>query len=141
MQKQVSGLRFVLRLIVRHPSLDPKLISTQLGLAPHVTQMAGEARVAPSGVPIGGRYSDSRWGWSARFEKRREFFDEVSVLANRLYPHKEFLSKIVDSGGSVEIVVHLPGDTNIGWTMPWAELATLAELKIDLGIEVFPDFK
>jgi hypothetical protein len=81
-----------------------------------------------------------RWGWSTRVEGRREFFDDVSALADRLRPHKQFLFEIVDNRGSVEIIVHLPGDTNIGWSMPWAQLAVLAELKIGLAFEVFPNF-
>lgn len=50
--------------------------------------------------PLGGTYADSRWGWSARFEGKREFFDEVAALVQRLGPHKEFLSQVTDGGGT-----------------------------------------
>lgn len=89
-----------MRLLVRHPRLDPELVSSRLGLRPHITQMAGDPRKAPNGTPLGGTYADSRWGWSARFEGKREFFDEVAALVQRLGPHKEFLSQVTDGGGT-----------------------------------------
>jgi hypothetical protein len=35
----------------------------------------------------------------------------------------------------------LPGDINIGDRFPWRDMGRLSALRIELGIEVFPDFK
>ena len=42
-------------------------------------------------------------------------------------------------GGALQAIVNLPGDTNIGDVMGCDILVRLANLKMDLGIEVFPD--
>ena len=42
-------LRFVMRLLIKHPEFNPKLISEQLGMMPNMTQLAGAKRVAPNG--------------------------------------------------------------------------------------------
>jgi len=55
-------------------------------------------------------------------------------------PHKEFLHEIVNGGGTIDLIVHLPGDINIGDCFPWRDMARLSALRVDLGIEVFPDF-
>jgi len=110
-------------------------------MVPHLSQRAGSERIAPNGERLPGVYRDSRWGWSRRVEGKREFFDEVAKLVNELTPHREVLSKIADDGGCTEIIVHLPGDINIGWSLRWINLKQLGELKIDLGVEVFPDMK
>lgn len=139
-EEENSKLRFVVRLLIKHPNLDPGLISERLAMLPNMTQLVGTKRKTPKGVSIGGTYRESRWGWSIRVAGKRSFFDDVTDLANRLKPHKKFLSEIIDSGGTIEVIVHLPGDVNIGWTLDWQEMEKLAELQINLGIEVFPQF-
>lgn len=94
--------------------------------------------MTPKGSPLPSLYSETRWGWSCRFNDKRDFFDEVSNLLQKLLPHRQFLEEIVDSGGRVEAVVHLPGDVNIGSTLDWKQCKILAELRVDLGVEVFP---
>lgn len=138
---QDRKLRFVVRLLIKHPTLDPDLISSRLDMIPRLKQCVGAARISERGEKLRGTYQDSRWGWSSRIEDKREFFEEVVTLLDRLEPHKKFLEEIVESGGSIEIIIHLPGDVNIGWTLPWFELKRLAQLKIDLGIEVFPELR
>lgn len=68
------------------------------------------------------------------------FFSDAVKLIDRLEPHKALLVEIEQSGGSVCLIVDLPGDTNIGDVFPWREMARLVAMRIDLGIEVFPEF-
>jgi hypothetical protein len=133
-------LRYDVRLLIKHPRIDPQLISERLGLAPKVTHLAGAKRATPTGTPLSGTYRQSMWGWSARTEGKRAFFDDVVALVQQLRAHQAFLSELVDAGGSIEVIVHLPGDKNLGSTIGWQELKIFAELKIKLGVEVFPDF-
>lgn len=68
------------------------------------------------------------------------FFSDAVKLIDRMEPHKAFLIEIEKSGGSASLVLDLPGDTNIGDVLPWREMARLCAMRIDLSIEVFPDF-
>ena len=73
-------------------------------------------------------------------ERNRLFFTDVGKVIDRLEPYRDFLLHVVDGGGKINLIVSLPGDINIGDDLPSREMARLCALKIDLGIEVFPDF-
>ena len=68
---------------------------------------------------------------------RRHFFKDISGIADRLEPSRAFLAKIVDEGARISLTVNLYGDKNIGDVLSWREMQRLADLKIDLGLEVF----
>jgi hypothetical protein len=78
------------------------------------------------------------WRSVLRREGRRRFFDDVRELVERLHAHREFVRRLVSTGGRAELIVNLAGDVNIGATMKADTLRTLADLGIDFGIEVFP---
>jgi hypothetical protein len=81
------------------------------------------------------------WGYSVRVEGKRCFGEDIVKLIETLEAHAEFLSEIVKTEGTIDLVVHLPGDINVGDLLPWDVLARLAFLKVSLGVEVFPTFK
>ena len=132
--------RYVVRLIIKHPSVDPSTITKKLGLTPHIANLAGTHRESPNGTPLPGVYERSVWGYSVRVEGKRFFFEDVVKLIDAIEPHAEFLLEIVGTNGTVDLIFDLPGDVNIGDVMPWRELGRLSALKISLGIEVFPSF-
>ena len=71
---------------------------------------------------------------------RSTFFSDVTKLIDKLEPQKSFLIEIEQSGGSICLMLDLPGDTNIGSVLSWRDMARLSALRIDLGVEVFSDF-
>jgi hypothetical protein len=135
-----DALRFKVRLLIRHPKIDPDRITNALRLAPHLSAMVGSARKGPKGTVLPGLHKDSVWSHSFRVERNRRFFSDVAQLIDKLEPRKELLVEIANSGGSICLILDLPGDTNIGDVFSWREMARLSALRIDLGIEVFPEF-
>jgi hypothetical protein len=96
--------------------------------------------MTPTGLSLPGVYKESAWSHWFRVERNRPFFTDIVKLIDRIEPHKQFLHDIVVGGGTIDLIVGLPGDTNIGDCFRWRDMARLADLRIDLGIEVFPDF-
>jgi hypothetical protein len=135
-----NSLRFNIRLSIRHPTIDPDVITRTLQLTPTRFTMVGSERKTPRGDVLPGRHRASIWSHSFRIERSRPFFRDVVEVINRLEQHKTFLAELDHSGGSITIIVHLPGDTNIGDNLPWQEMARLGALRITLGVEVFPEF-
>jgi hypothetical protein len=135
-----ESLRFKIRLLIRHPNIDPDRITRTLQLTPHLSAMMGSVRKGPKGAALPGLHKDSVWSHSFRVERNRFFFSDAVKLIDKLEPHRAFLVEIDKSGGSISMVLDLPGDTNIGDVFPWREMARLCDLRINLSIEVFPEF-
>jgi hypothetical protein len=133
-------LRYSVRLLIRHPNIDPDRITKILGLSPQLSAMAGSERRTRTGDLLPGPHKDSVWSHWFRVEGNRLFFSDVEKTIDKLQPHRALLAEIADSGGFIELIVSLPGDVNIGDSFPWRKMARLCDLHIDLGIEVFPEF-
>ncbi|MCX7376968.1 MAG: hypothetical protein NTY94_09550 [Alphaproteobacteria bacterium] len=132
-------LRFSLAVAVRHPDIDPEVISVALGRTPYQAWQAGMPRRTPSGQPMPSVGRESYWICTIEICGQRNFFAALVEEADRLASCADFLHGIAAAGGRIGLVVSLPGGVNIGATLPHAALKRLAELPIDLGIEVFPD--
>ena len=132
-------LRFSLAVAVRHPDIDPEAISVALGRMPYQAWQAGMPRCTPSGQPMPSVGRESCWIWTSEIRGQRNFFAALVEEADRLAACAAFLHGIATAGGRVGLTVSLPGRVNMGATLPHAALKRLAELPIDLGIEVFPD--
>jgi len=126
-------------LLIKHPSIDPKIITEQLGLMPFRCWRFGDPRLTPKGTPLVGLWKNSSWSWQLRGKGKRAFFESVNSLVVELESHSKFLSDLVLDGGNICLIVNLDGKTNIGDVLSWQAMEKLAGLKIDLGIEVFPN--
>ena len=135
-----ESLRSVLRLLIRHPNIDPDRITKTLELTPHLSAMVGSVRKNPKGGILPGLQKDSVWSHSFSVDLYRFFFKDAVKLIDRLEPHKAFLVEIEKSGGSIGLIIHLPGDTNIGDMFPWRQMERLSAMRIELGVEVFPEY-
>ena len=118
--------------------MTPADITAALGLDAHFAHCAGDQRKMPSGTLLDGVYSDTRWRHSTRYEvKNQGFADKVTLLADRLTSHKEFLARLRASGGEAIIVVQFLGDGYFGDKVPFDTLRKITDLQLDFGIECF----
>jgi hypothetical protein len=62
--------RFVVELFVVHPTMDPADITAALSLEPTIVHPVGGERRTPKGTVLTGRYRDTRWRHSIRYETR-----------------------------------------------------------------------
>jgi hypothetical protein len=93
-------------------------------------------------------YSGERTGgigafWSRISETRGErgFFSEVTDVISWLEGRSTFVREVLDTEGSIEVIVQLPGDKNIGDSCNATVLARAAAMGVSLGVEVFPDIR
>jgi hypothetical protein len=139
--KEERGLfKYQVRLLIKHPNIGPTQITSSLGLTPSISAIAGSERKTPAGTILPGVHKVNLWGYSFGVKGNRLFFSDVTKMIDTLEPHKVLLVDIANSGGSTELIVHLPGAVNIGDIFPWQEMERLSALRIDLGLEVFPKF-
>ena len=132
-------LRFSLALAIRHPNMDPNGITRALGREPYQAWRAGEPRRTPSGHPMPSVGRESYWVWRTEIAGERNFFAALMAEVDWLEVHAAMLAGIVAEGGRIVLSLALPGDVNIGATLPHDAVRRLATLPIGLGVEVFPD--
>ena len=127
-----SGRRFDIELFIVHPTIDPSEITIALGLEPKVALRVGDRRVTPKGTLLEGSCPDTRWRYSARYTA-----DKVESLVAHLLPHRAFLSRLLQTGGNLTLIVQFLGDGYFGDTIPKSTLTKIADLGLSLGIECF----
>jgi len=127
-------------LLIKHPSIDPEIITKQIGLVPFRFWRVGAPRVTPKGTPLVGFWRESSWSWQLACKGKRAFFESVKNLVTELEPHHKFLSELVLSGGNLCLIVNLPGRKNIGDVLSWQLMEKMVHLNLDIGIEIFPDW-
>jgi hypothetical protein len=124
---------------IRHPTIDPGVITTTLAMEPHRSWKVGESRTAPNGRALDGHRDDSFWSYREDYTNAaKAFFKEVDILVSRLKPHAAFLHELSAAGGKCEIYIQLPGSMNFGDSLHQSTLRSLADLGILLSLEVFP---
>lgn len=137
---EVEQLKFEIRILIRHPAADPIEITRRLGIDPDIVRKVGEIRKTPRGNASGDVNKYSMWSKSFIFEKERNFFRHAVSIVDLLEQNREFISELIDSGGTIQLIADLSGRQNIGDVFAWNDLRRLADLRIDLGVEVFPKF-
>lgn len=129
---------YIIQLQVVHPHCQVAGITAGLGIDPDEAFDVGH-RMPPYGSgPAAGAYKNSVWYKNRRIEGQRHFSVEVFRLLEWLESKHQFVSELVDSGGTVSVNIQLGGARNIGDTLPPALLRRVAALNVSLGIEVFP---
>lgn len=134
-----EGLKFRLRVLVKHPFDALADLTSAFGVAPMLHWKAGDERQSAAGTSIPGRQRESLWSWWIDVENKRYFSDAVTDVLETLDRGKECIRRVVSTGGAAVLIVELQGGRNIGDVIGLKQLAQLADIGIQLGIEVFPD--
>lgn len=130
-----------------HPSIDPRLISRELRMRPHVAWRAGDRRVTPTGDPLEGFREVSYWSktlsprrtWiraevgSAAIAERR-----IEKLLERLRSHAAFFRRFRRERRSAEIWISSYSKRNYPLEIEPRLAKLLAQLRVTLIIDIYP---
>lgn len=130
--------RVDVELLITHPTMDPADITAALGLEATFAFRAGDRRMSPRGVLLGGINRVTSWRHSVRHEIRGQHFSsKVTQLVNRLTPHGDFFADLRATNGRAVVIVQFLGDGYLGDNVPVDTLARMADLQLEFGIECF----
>jgi hypothetical protein len=137
----MNPYRYKISLRLRHPSLDPAEITSALHLSPSRSWRAGDSRTTPTGKPLEGKYPDTTWIADVGESKwpDKELPVAINGVLDQLAPYKEFFHRIRSEGGKVEFFVGWFLEGQGGDIFDCGLLARMADLKIDLALDVYPD--
>jgi hypothetical protein len=122
---------------IRHPNKAPDEISIRLSLTPKTAWLAGDPRKTRLGVPLEGTYESTYWSCDLEHPPDVGLAGFLEESAENLAPHKEFLREIRSTGGEVEFFVGWFSNFNSGEIFSYKLLSALAELQIDLSLDVY----
>ena len=114
---------YAVSLRIWHPGVDAQVVADTLGLASHPT--------APS--------VQSFWRHQYDVPQDGECAAFIAAAAAALQPHAAFFEQLRSAGGRAEFFIGWFGDKNFGDTFRHTTLALLAELRIDVSVDVYPD--
>lgn len=134
-----STFGYSVSLRVRHPSLDPSLLTKTLHLEPLHTWRAGEPRRSVTGAALGGEHRESYWSAplpgqavGAAALPLELFLSQQLVQLNR---HRDFLSRLLGEGGQLSLLVELAPVENAVLTLSTSVARKLADLNIELEFQ------
>jgi hypothetical protein len=136
-----SDSTYAVTLRLRHPTVDPQLLTKTLKLDPIYSWKAGDPRLSQSGAPVGGQHRDSYW--SARLPVQMvgsaalSFETFLSAQLLQLARHRDFLSDFQAHGGEISLVVEVAPLASTVLTLTSAMSRRLADLNIELEFQ-FP---
>ncbi|WP_422087889.1 hypothetical protein [Variovorax sp.] len=121
---------YSIRLLIKNTNIPVSEITAVLGMEPDYSWNAGE-----------GGHGDTMWGHVSWTEGQRLFFDEVGEILGWLEGRKDFVSRLLSSGGELHVIVQLPGVLNIGSDLMPEPMLLASRLGVRIGIEVLPDLQ
>ncbi len=107
--------------------MDLKLITQELGLEPFKCFKS--------------KKRGNIWNYVWKFNRNENVMNELSEIVNFIYPYTMFFKEIVKDGGTVQLIVNLPGMVNHGLEINNTVLDKIVDMGMDLGVEVFPDWE
>jgi hypothetical protein len=158
---QSASEPFQISLRIRHPSIDPARISSELKVEPEHSFRAGEPRESSSGIALASVHAETYWlgsltnldpatslsgfsGSRARMARDRlqaaimvslSVALDASVVAF-LRQHAEFIRRLQSEEGQITLLVELSTSTLDGFTLSPQFIKALS----DLGIAIEFDF-
>lgn len=149
----VVASAFSISLRVRHPSMDPDIITGTLGIAPEHFWGCGEPRRSASGAKLGGTHRETYW--SATLPDAMAQPGLVAVSAShsgswlmepaiflarhvlQLKKHRAFFDQLRSEGGDASLLVELAPEAEAAFRLDAAVMRQLAELGLAVEFEMF----
>jgi hypothetical protein len=139
----MSDYEFTLSLRIRHPRIDPSMITDELGIKPQHTWKAGDRRLDATGEAIEGSYRESYW--MARLLEQPQLSSErhsvegmlMQTLA-QLQRSQSFLERINAEQGVAELHVSLYAREEFSLPLSADSLALLGRLRLAVTFDIHP---
>jgi hypothetical protein len=139
----MSEYEFTISLRLRHPSIDPAMITRTLGMKPQHTWQAGAPRRGPAGEALESVHRESYW-MARMMEEPQLALAGVSVesvlmqtLAH-LRRSQSFLEQLHAEGGAAELYVSLFARADFRLELSAQSLALLGRLGLAVALDVHP---
>ena len=152
----LGGCSFSISLRVRHPSMDPDIITGTLGIAPEHFWGCGEPRRSASGAKLGGTHRETYWsatlpdtlaqqglvtpaqsaGQSAWHVEPATFLARQVIQLKR---HRTFFDQLRAEGGDASLMIEMAPEAETAFRLDAVVMRQLAELGLAVEFEIITD--
>lgn len=132
-QEGLNEFQYCASLNITHPSIVPDVISKTLDMTADRSSQAGEKRNRNPELI----HEFSKWQCSLPLEEGNSIATFLAILIKQLRSHRQFLCKLSDEGGSTECFIGIFVDRLCDQVYPHEVLQQLAELRIDLRLDIY----
>ena len=133
----MNEYKYDLSLRIKHPHMDPNIICEQLGLDAKHKWKCGDQRRTPKGDMLNGKYQETYCNFQLAHKSDVALLYLISDTNLKLKNHADFLENLRSSGGVLEYFVGMYFDKCSGEIFDFKILGELAELKIDLSLDLY----
>lgn len=121
---------FQATLFIEHPSIDPEEITKSLRIEPTRQVAAGPPRKPP--------YDRTVWSYKFDCKGARDLVPILEEIVERLESRRDRLRSLVESGARIELFCGVFPEFNWDEILPFELMAQLADLNINLRLDVYP---
>jgi hypothetical protein len=136
----MKPFKYTISLRIEHPNIDPDEISTRLSLAPDTSWIAGSGRRTPAGRMLEGHHKKTYWSYILEEDSDIDLADQLHNFAYTIEPHKSFFRDIRATGGKSEFFIGWFSNASSSEVFSYQLLSKLAELEIDLALNVYGEY-
>jgi ribulose bisphosphate carboxylase small subunit len=137
MQQPQTGAHFEVSLRIRHPNASPEEITRQLSWQPKFCYKAGERRTTPKGNLLSGYNKESFWLVELPIEADDTIATVIGRANCKLEQSRDYVRQLVTDGGGMEYFIGWFVDNNCGEVFDWPLLQQCADLRVQLGFDVY----
>lgn len=148
----IGGCTFSVSLRVRHPSMDPDVITGTLGITPEHFWGCGEPRRSASGAKLGGMHRDTYWSATLPEVMAQQGLvssgrtpwpiEPAAYLARQvlqLKRHRIFFEQICTEGGEASLMIELAAESETALRLDAALMRQLADLGLAVDFEIISE--
>ena len=132
--------KYNISLRITHPGMRSEQITKTLSLVPEFSWTAGDRKATPEGEELPGRRKESYWCYALP-PSGQPIESSIARLNDSLASKQHVLVDIVATGGRIEYFVGWFSSENSGFVLKCELLRQLADLKIDLALDIYPSDK
>jgi hypothetical protein len=133
----MNEYKFEISFRITHPSIAPDTICNLLSIDADIRRKVGEARYNPKGKPLPGKWKETYCGFDVPRKEGDSIPECIEDMLCKLKRRRSEIEEIHSTGGTLEFyILSAPKELTFGEKFSWKILMELAELKIDLSLEV-----
>ena len=140
----MSDYEFMMSLRIRHPDIDPAVITRALGIEPQHTWSVGDQRRDSMGADLVGAHRESYWMGRLMMQPelardRVDVESEILRTIGTLRRSFDFLERLKNEGGSAELHITLYAREDFRLEFLAESLSLLGRMGLSIALDVKPN--